>query len=78
MFISLRIIYREMIIIEEILKKELTEDADIEILNGRYYKCGFSNIKHLDTKDLEHKTKTKLIRIKYDDDNWIILLERWI
>lgn len=51
---------------------------DIEILNGRYYKCSFSNIKHLDTKDLEHKTKTKLIRIKYDDNNWIILLERWI
>ena len=67
-----------MIIIEEILKKELTEDVKIEILNGRYYKCSFSNIKHLDTKDLEHKTKTKLIRIKYDDDNWIILLERWI
>lgn len=67
-----------MIIIEEILKKELTEDMDIEILNGRYYKCSFSNIKHLDTKDLEHKTKTKLIRIKYDNDNWVILLERWI
>lgn len=67
-----------MITIEEILKKELTEDMDIEILNGRYYKCSFSNIKYLDTKDLEHKTKTKLIRIKYDNDNWIILLERWI
>lgn len=65
-------------IIEEILKNELTEDVNIEILNGRYYKCTFSNIKHLDTKDLEHKTKTKLISIKYDNDNWIILLERWI
>lgn len=63
---------------EELLRQELTEDVDIEILNGRYYKCSFSDIKYLNTKELEHKTKTKLISIEYDDNDWIILLERWI
>ena len=63
---------------EELLRQELTEDVDIEILNGLYYKCTFSNIKYLNTKELEHKTKTKLISIEYNDNDWVILLERWI
>ncbi len=63
---------------EEKLRKFLGNDLKIDVLNGRYYRCRFNNIKYLDTKDLEHQTKTKIISIKYDEDEWEMLLERWI
>ena len=36
------------------------------------------NIKHLDTREIELKSKTKFISLKYDNGKWKMLLERWI
>lgn len=63
---------------EEKLKEFLGDELEIDVLNGRYYRCKFNNIKHLDTKDLEHQIKIKLISIKYDENEWEMLFERWI
>ena len=63
---------------EEILKELINDEIEIEIKNGRYYNITFENIKHLDTREIELKSKTKFISLIYDNGKWKMLLERWI